>query len=83
MINIGTSFNVFVSIDKLGGYMERYINLDKIILKWIANHTPPSCIRVNIISMELATNPNSKFAKMITCIKYIKNMHSYFPLITK
>ena len=28
-------------------------NVDKLILAWLANRTPPSCIRVNIVSMAL------------------------------
>ena len=49
--------------------MEYNINSDKLILEWIANCTPPSCIQVNILSMAMDTNHNSKVANMIPGIK--------------
>ena len=59
LLALGTSFKLFIYIDTSGGYMEWNINPDKIILEWIANCTPPSCIRVNILLMEMVTNPKS------------------------
>ena len=58
-------FNFFVSIYTTGGYTEWNINSDKLILEWLANCTPPSCIQVNIISMTMANNPNPEVASMI------------------
>ena len=63
--------------------MEWNINSDKLILDRIENCTPPSFIRVKNISMAMANNPNSAVAKMIPCIKEIKNMRSDLSLITK
>ena len=63
--------------------MEWSINSDKLILEWLANHTPPSCIRVNVLSMAMASNTNSEIAKMIPCIKYINNICSALSLLTK
>ena len=83
LLTLGASFNFFVSIDTSGGYMEWNIDLDKLIHEWLENFTPKSCIRVNIISMEMATNTNPEVARMIPCIKYIKNMRSDFYLLTK
>ena len=83
LLNIGTSFNLFVSTDTSGGYMEWNINSDKLIFEWLANRTPTSCIWVKILSMAMATNPNSEVVKMIPCIKYIKNICSALSLLTK
>ena len=63
--------------------MEWNIHSDKLILEFLPNCTPPSCILVIIIYMAMATNPKSEVAKMIPCIKYINNMRSDFPLLTK
>ena len=76
-------FNFFFSIDTSGAYMERNINSDKLILEWLENFTPPSCIQVNILLMEMDTNPNSEVAKVIPCIKYINNMRSALSIPTK
>ena len=46
-----------------GSNMEWNTNSDKLILNWLANHTPPSCIQVNLISMALTINPNSEVVK--------------------
>ena len=53
------------------------------LLAEIKHRTPPSCIQVNILSMAMATNPNSEVAKMTPCIKYIKNIRSALSLLTK
>ena len=63
--------------------MEWNIDEDKLIIEWLSNFTPQSCIRVNIISMEMATNTNSEVARTIPCIKYTKNMRSALYLLTK
>ena len=63
--------------------MEWNINSDKIILEWLADCTPPSCIQFNIILMAMATNPKSEVAKMIPFIKCIHNTRSDLLLITK
>ena len=83
MLNIGTSFNLFVYIETSGVYVEFNINSDKLILEWLANCTPPSCIQVNILSMAMDTYHNSEVANMIPGIKYIKNMCSALYLFTK
>ena len=56
---------------------------DKLILEWLSNCTPPSCIRVNILSMALTINPNSKVVKEIPCAKYIQIMRTVLSLVTK
>ena len=56
---------------------------DKLILEWLSNCTPPSCIRFNILSMALAINPNAKADKEIPCAKYIQNMRTVLSLVTK
>ena len=63
--------------------MEWNINSDKLILELLVNHAPPSCIRVNIISISMTTNTNSEVAKMIPCIKNTNNMRSDLSLINK
>ena len=60
---------IYFNIETSGYYMEYNINSDKLILEWIANCTPPSCIQVNILSMAMDTNHNSKVANMIPGIK--------------
>ena len=59
------------------------LNSNKLILEWLANRTPPSCIRVNIISMTLTTNPNTDIANNVLCVKYIKNLQSELSMLTK
>ena len=54
--NLCYSFFVFIVMS--GGYMEWNLNTDKLILEWLANRIPPNFIRVNILSMALATNAN-------------------------
>ena len=49
---------ICLSILLIGGHMEWNINSDKIIINWLANRTRSSCIRVNLLSMELDINPN-------------------------
>ena len=83
MLTLVASFNFFVFINTSGGYMEWNISSDKLIIEWFENCKPPIFIRANIISMEMATNPNPEVAKIIPCIKYINNMRSYLSLLTK
>ena len=52
--------------------MEWNTNTDKLILNWLANRTPPSCIRVNLLSMALAINPNFEVVKEIPCVRHIQ-----------
>ena len=58
-------------------------NVDKLILEWLANRTPPSCIRVNMVSMALAINPQSEIVKEVPCVKYIRNLRTVLSLVTK
>jgi len=58
-------------------------NVDKLILAWLANRTPPSCIRVNIVSMALAINPNTNVVKEAPCTKYIRELCSVLAILTK
>ena len=52
--------------------MEWNINSDKLILNWLANRTPPSYIRFNLLSMALAINPNYEVVKDIPCVRHIQ-----------
>ena len=47
-----------ISILVTGGHMEWNKNYDKLILNCISIRTLTSCIRVNLLSMALAINPN-------------------------
>ena len=58
-------------------------NVDKLILAWLANRTPPSCICVNIVSMALAINPNTNVVKEAPCTKCIQQLHSILTILTK
>ena len=51
-----------------GGHMEWNTTVDKLILEWLVNCTPPTCIRVNILFMALAVNPGFKVVKEIPCV---------------
>ena len=57
--------------------------VDKLILEWLANRTPPECIRVNILSMAVAINPNSQVVTEIPCRKHIQNLWMVLSLVTK
>ena len=63
--------------------MEWNTTVDKLILEWLANRTPPTCIRVNILSMALAINPGFKVVKEIPCVKHIRNLRTVLSLVTK
>ena len=52
-----------LSILVTSGHMEWNTNSYKLILNWLANRTPPSCIQVNLLSMALAINPNFEVVK--------------------
>ena len=52
--------------------MEWNTNSEKLILNWLANRTPPSCIRVNLLSMALAINPNFRVLKELLCVRHIQ-----------
>ena len=58
-------------------------DVDKLIIEWLANRTPPSCIRVNMVSMALAINPKSEIVKEVPCVKYIRNLRNVLSLVTK
>ena len=67
----------------IGGSMHWKPNVDKLILAWLANRTPPSCIRVNIVSMALAINPNTNVVKEAPCMKYIRELRSVLTILAK
>ena len=52
--------------------MEWNKNSNKLILNWLANCTPPSYIRFNLISMALDINPNFEVVKEILCVQHIQ-----------
>ena len=52
--------------------MEWNTNSDKLILNWLSNCTPPSCIQVKLLSIALAINPNFEVAKEIPCVRHIQ-----------
>ena len=54
------------------GHMEWNTNTAKLILNWLANRTPPSCIRVNLLSMALAINTKIEVVKEIPCVRHIQ-----------
>ena len=58
-----------------GGHMEWNTNSDKLIINWLANRTPPSCIQVNLILMALAINPNLEVVKEILCETHSSPSH--------
>ena len=61
-----------LSILVTGGHMEWNTNSDKLILNWLSNCTPPFCIRVNLLLMALAINPNLEVVKEIPCVRHIQ-----------
>ena len=72
-----------LSILLTGGHMEWNTNSDKLILNWLANCTPPSCIRVNLISMEMAINPNFEVVKEIPCVQHIQLLFTVLSDVTQ
>ena len=67
----------------VGGHTEWNIVADNVILECLSNHRPPLCICVNILSMALTINPNTKVVKEIPCAKYIQNMRTVLSLVMK
>ena len=63
--------------------MEWNINSNKLILNWLAYCTPPSCIRVNLLSMELAINPNYVVVKEIPCVQHIRVLRTVLSDVTQ
>ena len=63
--------------------MEWNINSDKIILNWIDNRTQTSCVRVNLILMALAINPNFEVVKEILCVRHIQELRTVLSDVTQ
>ena len=72
-----------LSILVVGGHMEWNTNSDKTILNWLANCTPPSCIRVNLLLMALAINPNFEVVKEIPCVRHIQVLCTVLSNVTQ
>ena len=63
--------------------MEWNKNSIKLILNWLANRTPPSCIQVHLLSMTLAINPNFEVVKEIPCVRHIQVIHTVLSDVTQ
>ena len=63
--------------------MEWNTNIYKLIINWLANRTPPSCILVNLLSMALAINPNFEVVKEIPCVRQIQVLRTVLSYVTK
>ena len=63
--------------------MEWNTNSDKLILNWLANLTPPYCIRVNLLSMALAINRNFEVVKEILCVQHIQVLRTVLYDVTQ
>ena len=63
--------------------MEWNTKSDKLILNWLANCTPPSCIRVNLLSMALAINPKIEVVKEIPCVQHIQVLRMVLYYVTQ
>ena len=72
-----------LSILVTGGHIEWNTNTDKIILNWIANRTPSSCIRVNLLSVALAINPNFEVVEEIPCVQRIQVLRTVLSDVTQ
>ena len=72
-----------LSILVTGGHMEWNTNTDKLILNWIANRTPPSCIQVNLLSMALAINPNFELVKEIPFVRHMQVLSTVLSDVTQ
>ena len=64
-------------------HMEWNKNSDNLILNWLSNHTPPSCIQVNLLSMSLVINSNFEVVKEIPCVQHIQVLRTVFSDITQ
>ena len=72
-----------LSILVTGGHMEWNTNSDKLILYWLDNRTPPSCIQVNLLSVALAINPNFDVVKEIPCVIHIQVLRTVVSDVTQ
>ena len=63
--------------------MEWNKNSYNLILNWLANSTPPSCIQVNLLSMALAINPNFEVVKEIPCVRHIQVIRTVLSDVTQ
>ena len=63
--------------------MEWNTNSDKLILNWLANRTPPSCIWVNLLLVALAINPNFDVMKEIPCVRHIQVLGTVLSDVTQ
>ena len=63
--------------------MEWNTNSDKLILNWLANCTPPSCIIFNLLLMSLAINPNFEVVKKIPCVRHIQVLFTVLSDVTQ
>ena len=72
-----------LSILVTGEHMEWNTNSNKLIINWLTNRTPPSCIRVNLLSMALAINPNFEVVKEIPCVLHIQVLSTVLSDVTQ
>ena len=63
--------------------MEWNTNSDKLILNWLTNRTPPSCIQFNLISMALAINPKFEVVKEMSCVQHIQVLRTMLSNVTQ
>ena len=63
--------------------MEWNTNSDKLILNWLTNRTPTSCIRVDLILMALAINTNFEVVKEIPCVRHIQVLRTVLSNVTQ
>ena len=63
--------------------MQWNTNTDTLIMDWPTNHTPSSCIHVNIVLMEHTVATNITVIVEALCVKYIRNPSSAMSMVTK
>ena len=57
--------------------------VDKLIVKMLANRTPPTCIQSNILAMARVVFPNHNIVKELPSHRYIRYMRTVLSIVTK
>ena len=69
--------------DKRGSRLEWQPHVDKLIIEWLANHTPPTCIQKNILAMARSIHTDIDIVRELPSLTHIRNMCTVLASVSK
>ena len=66
-----------------GGHCEWLLHVDKLILKMLANRTPPTCIQANIFATTRVLHLEIGIVRELPSLKHIKSLQTVLAIIMK